>query len=282
MRNLLHSILKSPLPADTTVNIIVVENDLCSYSGHIVKEFAVQKSIGITYFLETKQGLAYARNRAVAEADGSDFCCFVDDDQVVAPDWLAELVKCQREYNADGVWGANPPVFKGDVPSWIMKFYEPERFSYGTIVKKAFTNCLLIRKSFLDRIPGPFDTRLNYAGGEDSYMTSLLSKMGAVIRYNPDAVAYEVIPDERTTLKYMLRRTFRISNTELLVRSFIESDFSKARAFLRLVLRFGYGLMISIPFMIFSNEDKLKGVIKVANAAGGLMFIAGKHNRFYK
>jgi len=247
-----------------------------------VKEFAFHRDITIGYFLENRQGISNARNKSVEKASGSDFCCFVDDDQIVAPDWLSELIRCQREFNADGVWGSNPPIFEKDVPSWIRQFYEPERFAYGTIVTKAFTNCLLIRKSYLDRLSGPFDIKLNYSGGEDSYLTSLLTKMGAVIRYNPLAIAYEVIPESRTKLRFILKRTFRISNTELLIKSLLDREFSYLKAMKRLILRFSYGLLISIPYLIFGTKEKLKGLIKMANATGGLVFIAGRHNRFYK
>jgi succinoglycan biosynthesis protein ExoM len=282
LRELLDSLSNMIIPQDTAIRIIVVENDTDNKSEAIVKDFTAQTGMKADYFLETRQGISYARNRSVAEAAGSDFCCFVDDDQIVSTEWLLELVRCQREFNADGVWGANPPIFANEVPVWIRNFYEPEKFSYGTIVRKAFTNCLLLRKNWLDKISGPFDTRLNYSGGEDSYLTYQLTGMGAVIRYNPQAIAYELIPMSRTKLKYMIRRTYRIANTEQLIKSITDSDFSRGMASVRLFLRFFYGLLILIPFLIFGTGGKLKGIIKMANATGGLFFVAGKNNQFYK
>jgi glycosyltransferase involved in cell wall biosynthesis len=282
LRNLLFSLDRMILPPDANIEIIVVENESDNYSEYIVREFTGQNRMSIRYYLEPAQGIANARNRSVAESDGSDFCCFVDDDQVVATDWLYELVRCQREFDADGVWGVNPPVFDSEVPSWINRFYEPDRLPYGTIVRKAFTNCLLIRKNYLDKISGPFDPRFNYSGGEDTYLTSLITQMGGIIRCNPRAVAYEVIPRSRTSIAYIIKRTYRISNTELLIKSFIEKDFSRFRALERLVMRFCYGLLISVPLLIFGSKGKLTGILKMANAAGGFSFIAGRNYRFYK
>jgi succinoglycan biosynthesis protein ExoM len=270
------------IPPHSSLRIIIVENDNENKSGSVVEEFSQYNSLHINYYLETSQGLSHARNRAVREAKDSDFCCFVDDDQEVSPDWLLQLFRCQTDFNADAVWGPNPPVFSRKVPAYIEKFHAPDLFGYGEIVRKAHTNCLLVRKECLDKLDGPFDERLNYTGGEDSYMTSVLSDMGCIIRFNPDAVAYEIIPEERTSVKYVIRRTFRISNAGLVVKSFQKDSFSRTKEFGHLLLRFGYGLLILVPYMLFSKRDRLRGVIKIANAAGGFSFIFGSYNKFYK
>ncbi len=282
LRTLLESLNRISVPEGIDVRIIIVENDDQNYSEQLVNEFKGKSVHNLYYFLETKQGLAFARNRSVREADGADFCCFVDDDQTVANDWLSEMVRCQKEFDADGVWGTNPPVFKNKVPDYVQEFHNPESLKYGTIVDKAFTNCLMLRKKILDQMEGPFDTRLNFSGGEDSYMTLLFSKNGGIIRGNPYAVAYEMVPEVRTTLKYILRRTYRISNTELIVRSLTEESFSALKTIPGLTLRFCYGLLILIPCLIIGGEDKLKGVLKITNAVGGFLFIAGRQNQFYK
>jgi succinoglycan biosynthesis protein ExoM len=282
LKKLLDSIENLETPPETNVRIIIIENDSKNLAENIIKEFSLKSKFSIRYFLETRQGLSYARNRSVKEAYGSDFCCFVDDDQIVAQDWLAELVRCQKEFTADGIWGINPPIFNKNVPPYVRQFYKPEMYEYGTIVKKAYTNCLLLRKECLDKIDGPFDIRLNFSGGEDSCLTSLVSNMGYVIRFNPFAIAFEVIPNNRTTLIYILKRTYRISNARLFVNSLQNKRCSKLKALPRLILRFCYGLLIFIPFFIFSRADKLKGLIKMMNALGGFTFIFGKSNKFYK
>jgi glycosyltransferase involved in cell wall biosynthesis len=282
LRTLLDSLNRIFVPDGIEVSIIVVENDDQNYLEQLVNEFKEKTAFNLKYALETNQGLAYARNRSIKEADGADFCCFVDDDQTVANDWLSELVRCQKEFDADGVWGTNPPVFKKRVPQYVQEFHNPGNSKYGTIVRKAFTNSLMLRKKVLDQMEGPFDTRLNFSGGEDTYLTLLFSKNGGIIRSNPYAVAYEIVPEVRTTLKYILGRTYRISNTELMVRSLTEETFSASKTLPRLTMRFCYGLLISIPCLIKGGDDKLKGVLKMTNAVGGFLFIAGRQNQFYR
>lgn len=282
LKKLLDSLIEMQTPPDTRVTIIVVENDLEAHSEKTVKEFSSASKLRISYFLETRQGIAFARNRSVKEAEGCDFCCFVDDDQVVAPDWLIELIKCQKEFDADGVWGPNPPIFNNKVPSYIRLFHMPEMYEYGTIVKEAFTNCLLLRKKYLDRIDGPFDLRLNFTGGEDSYLTYLISTIGGVIRYNPKAIAYENIPNNRTTIKYVIKRAYKRSNTGLFVKSLVGNEFSKLSALPKLTRKFCYGFLIVIPFIIFGKANKLKGLLKIIDAIGGFLFIFGRKIQFYK
>lgn len=282
LKSLLKSLDEMQIPSGANIRIIVVENNSENFSEHIVKEFSEKSTIGISYFLETSQGLAFARNRSVKEAGNCDFCCFVDDDQIVKSDWLSELVKCQTEFNADGVSGQNPPIFSNKVLVSVEKFHMPVVYQYGTIVKSAYTNCLLLRKKYLDQIEGPFDLKLNFTGGEDSYLTGLITNNGGVIRYNPNAIAYEIIPKDRTTIKFVLKRTYRISNEGLFVMTLRDSKFSKWNALPRLIMRFSLGVLIVVPYFLFGNVNKLKGLIKISDAMGGFSFILGSKNKYYK
>jgi len=270
------------IPPETDVRIVIVENDSENFSENVVNEFSAKSKIKTDYFLEKRQGIVFARNRSVDEAGKCDFCCFVDDDQLVDSKWLAELTKCQKEFNADGVSGSSPPMFLFKVPEYIKHFHTRKTYPYGTIRESANTGCLLLRKEYLDRVEGPFDIRLNFTGGEDSYLTHLITIKGGVIRYNPDAIASEVIPKERTTIKFVLIRSFRIANTMLLVDSLKDKEFNKWDTMPRLIMRLINGLLLLIPYLIFGKTNRLFGLIKISRAIGGLSFVLGKTNQFYK
>jgi len=278
---LLSSLEEIIIPPDTFVKIIIVENDIHKFTEKLIKESGLHQKYEIAYYLENQQGISNARNRSVKEATGMDFCCFVDDDQVVDPDWLLELLKCQREFDADGACGPNPPVFNHKVPGYIKKFHLPETFGYGTIVKKAATNCLLLKKEWLDRIEGPFDGRLNYTGGEDTLLTRKIIEMGAIIRFTPYARAFEIIPKSRTTIKYAMTRTYRGANTRTYVQSLMYENMSFTPELFRGFLRLGYGILILIPYYIFSRDHKLTGLIKILDALGVIFLIFGRKNKFY-
>lgn len=282
LQTLLGSFEEMQIPCNTSISVIVVENDSENFSESIIKEFSLKSKFKIRYFLERNQGIAFARNRSVKEAGDCDFCCFTDDDQVVASDWLKELLKCQNEFNSDGVAGPTLPSFDKEVPAYIKHFHTPKTYQYGTIVNSAFTGCLLLRKKYLNLIEGPFNVRLNFTGGEDSFLTKQVIDLGGIIRYNPDAIAYEIIPQNRTTIKFVINRSFRIANTGLFVRALREKDFNRLAALPRVLMRFGNGLLILIPFLIFGKENRLIGLIKITKAVGGFSFILGRKNQFYK
>ncbi|MEI6047782.1 MAG: glycosyltransferase family 2 protein [Bacteroidota bacterium] len=282
LKLLLESIENLEVPPETDVRIIIVENDTEKFSENTINEFSSKSKFKISHYLEPRQGIVYARNRSVKEADGSDFCCFTDDDQKVAQDWLIELVRCQIEFDSDGVSGLTPPVFTSEVPAYIKHFHTRNTYQYGKILKSANTGCLLIRKKYLDLIDGPFDLRLNFTGGEDNYLTTNITKMGGVIRYNPKAISSEIIPESRTTIKFIIKRTFRISNTLIFLESLRDRNFSKLKTAPRLVMRLLFGLFIVIPYLIFGGSNRLEGLIKICRAIGGFSFILGRTNQFYK
>jgi succinoglycan biosynthesis protein ExoM len=282
LANLLRSFERMNIPEGNVVSVIVVENDVENYSESIVKEIAAESRFEIKYFLETERGIVHARNRSIREAGSCDFCCFTDDDEYVPPQWLAELLRCQVEFDADGVAGPTYPVFKNHVPDYIQNFHQPDTFKYGTVITSAYTGCLLIRKKYLDMIKGPFDERLNFTGGEDINLTYNISMLGAVIRFNPEAMAYEDFQEGRSTVKYIIKRTFRNSNTGLYARYLRDPAGFKGKAFPRLVLRFFKGIMIVIPYYIAGGKNRMKGIIKIVNAIGGFYFLLGRKNRFYQ
>jgi glycosyltransferase involved in cell wall biosynthesis len=282
LKRLLESIEAMIIPSGVELNIIIVENDSENFTESVVRQFAESSRFKIDYFLETKQGIVFARNRSVAEAGNCDFCCFTDDDEIVAPDWIEELVKCQNEFGADAVAGPTMPSFTKKLPVYITSFHQPNNYPYGTIVGSAFTGNLLVRKKYLDMLEGPFEPRLNFSGGEDSYLTKQIIKNGGVIRFNPNALASETVPEARTTVKYILRRKFRTANTELIIRSINDKNFTKLKAFPRLVLRFMNGLFLLLPYLVFGKAEKLKGLTKMANAVGGFAFVFGKKTQFYR
>lgn len=278
----LDSLENMKIPTDVEVKIIVVENNNNNDSELIVFDFAAKSRFEFCYSLETRKGLAYARNKSVKEAGDCDFCCFVDDDQVVDSNWLVELLRCRNEFNSDGVYCSCIPRFNKKVAPYILNFHEFEQYEYGTILKTAATGGLLLSKKYLDMVEGPFDLKFNFTGGEDIYMTNAVSNLGAVIRYTPHAKTYEIIPENRTTIKYIIKRTYRNSNTLLLVKTLIYRKKTGWYAFPKLIVRFGKGLLIIFPYLLFGNANKLIGIVKIVDAIGGLSFIFGRKNKFYK
>ena len=157
---------------------------------------------------ELRQGLSFARNRAVKESRG-DYLVFVDDDAVLCPDYLKKLHKLLCRIPHPGAAGG--PVSLGwmrPAPSW----YEPgldiwyNRLDHGT--RRCFleypqilygTN-MVFSKEILERVGG-FRTGLGRSGkglgdSEDLEIMLRIAKAGLPVVYDPELlVTHYITPD---------------------------------------------------------------------------------------
>ena len=85
--------------------VVVVEDDSTSKIIKVMEKFNQCDKFKLTHILTGKRsGLPAARNTGVRAAKG-DILAFIDDDVILPPNWLSEIVKCYQETNADGVGG---------------------------------------------------------------------------------------------------------------------------------------------------------------------------------
>jgi glycosyltransferase involved in cell wall biosynthesis len=98
--------------------VLVVENNCSDDTGDIVQQSSRRATVPVRSVQEPHQGLTPARRRGVAETDGH-WIAFVDDDCVLAPDWIASLAAVINERPCAGaiggevrlVWEREPPQF---------------------------------------------------------------------------------------------------------------------------------------------------------------------------
>jgi glycosyltransferase involved in cell wall biosynthesis len=71
------------------------------------------------HVLETKPGVTAARVRGIHESSGP-LLIFVDDDNVLAPDYLAQALVVEKEWPFIGAWGGRiVPEFEIPLPDWV-------------------------------------------------------------------------------------------------------------------------------------------------------------------
>jgi GT2 family glycosyltransferase len=75
------------------------------------------------HLLETELGLTPARLRGIAESR-NEIIVFVDDDNVLAPDYLEQALGVARKYPFVAAWGGRiDPEFEVHPPDWIHRFW---------------------------------------------------------------------------------------------------------------------------------------------------------------
>jgi glucosyl-dolichyl phosphate glucuronosyltransferase len=101
-----------------TVEVLVIDNNCTDGTADVVDTF--REKLPIRRIAENRQGLAYARNRAVAEFRG-ELLLFTDDDVRLGPRWLAGYQDASDRFpSADYFGGRILPDWGQAKPRWIV------------------------------------------------------------------------------------------------------------------------------------------------------------------
>ena len=206
------SFRKSPEP---TITVIVVDNDGDAPMRPLV-EGRSEFRWCLRYECEPIQGLSTARNRALDLVPiDAEWIAFIDDDEVPEPGWLDELLYVARTYRAPIVQGPVRPVFMSRPPRWIVRgrFFEHGPYADGAPLGYAATNNSMIAGAVVRRLRLRFDDRFDRTGGEDQRFFRCAINAGYRVVTAESALVWERIPKDRTTLRYLLKRRFRMGNT---------------------------------------------------------------------
>jgi len=195
------------------IEVVVVDNDASGSARQYCEQMTSQSKWPISYHIEPQQGVTFARNRAIQNTSSdTDFIAFIDDDEVPDRLWLDSLLHMQESYQADIVTGPVYPIFEAqqETPDWVKNggFFNPPNRKNGDYIHIAYTHNVLIKRECLSKLDTLFDNDFAFKGSEDVHLFMRLHKAGAKIVWASDAVVHEIIPPERTTLRWLLARSY--------------------------------------------------------------------------
>ncbi|MFK7954390.1 MAG: glycosyltransferase family 2 protein [Ekhidna sp.] len=287
LRELLESLNKlefSRIPKPL-IEVIIVDNDSTGSAKSTVEMMEPSFQWPLKYFVETSQGVTYARNRCVAEADiDSDFIAMLDDDEIATPHWLEELLLCQQQFKADIITGPVLAVFKEGqkVPDWMKTgdFHSYPRYETGKEMETAFTGNVMFSTKLtkmLEEDGKLFDSRFAQSGAEDAYLFSCLRKQGHKIVWSDAAVLYEPCAENRLSLKWILNRGFWSWS----VHSLIESELNPSFKIQSIRIIKGLGLIvigvISIgPSILLGKVMVARALLRIYRGMGTLSGLLGR------
>jgi glycosyltransferase involved in cell wall biosynthesis len=268
-----------------TVELVVVDNDATGSAAATVAAVSAAIHSPIRYAIEPERGISFARNRTAALARDADYVAFVDDDTVVAPDWLDELLDAAVEHGADIVAGPVPPIFESPPPPWIIagRFFERVAYPTGTVLTWNSLPNVLIRRAVLDRLPGPFDPRFALTGGEDTLMIMQLVRTGARLVWCNEAVTPEYIPNNRATMRWLLRRAYNIGNSQALCDKVLDPGPRRQAILVGMaVARIAQGLLGVIPALFLGRAQLTHQLGAITKGAGKLLGTLGRPVEEYR
>ena len=225
---------------DNNYEIIVIDNNSTDNTASICEEFRAEyPNKNFRYFKEMNQGLSFALNRGIKEAQG-EYLIFVDDDETIIPEHLERLDNHLRTY-PEAVLCGTPviPVYEIPEPKWMSRFTQRligGYFDQGKEVKileaKNYpgTGHTIIKKELYERY-GNYNTELgrkgtSLIGAEDKDMFNRLKNNNIICYYLPDIPIYHHIPPNKMTDELFHKLTYSIGKSERIrTKSVSEKEF---------------------------------------------------------
>ena len=224
----LNSVAASSLPPSVKWEVLVVNNNSSDRTREVVEDFTRRYPGRFRYLLERQQGLSYARNAGIREAHG-DILAFMDDDVTVELSWLRNLAMPLQDSQWSGSGGRTLLDQSFSPPRWLA-LEGPHslagalaEFDLGPeaseLTESPYGANMAFRKAVFEEC-GYFRTDLgrcgnNLIGGEDTEFGRRLIEAGKRLRYEPSAVVYHPVPEERLKKEYFLAWRFNYGRTEI-------------------------------------------------------------------
>jgi glycosyltransferase involved in cell wall biosynthesis len=204
-----------------TWEILVVDNNSHDSTQQVVRDYQANWSEPFTlrYCFESEQGLAFARQRAIAEARGQ-LIGFLDDDMYPAPDWVARAYTFGQEHPKAGAYGGQvhgdyevqPPENFQRIASFLAireRGDKPHLYQPKSLSLPAGGGLVARKQAWLDSVPDRFvfSGRVGNSllANEDFEALLHIHQAGWEIWYSPTLHSYHCIPSSRLTRDYLLR-----------------------------------------------------------------------------
>jgi glycosyltransferase involved in cell wall biosynthesis len=217
----LDSVARLEMPSSDVWEVLVVDNNSNDQTRATVEGFVARYPGKFRYLFEPQAGKSYALNAGIREARG-DVLAFIDDDIIVDKDWLHTLIANLDGNTWTGAGGRILPANEFSRPAWL-PLEGPNNmggilalFDLGQVSRELdeppFGTNMAYRKEMFAKYGG-FRTDLGPQPGselrnEDTEFGRRLLKAGERLRYEPSAVVYHRVPEERLTKEYFLKFCF--------------------------------------------------------------------------
>lgn len=257
--------------------LIIVDNDPDGSALKAARRLARRADVRVEVLLERRIGLAEARNAGVRAARGK-FVAFVDDNQIVSPRWLSQMLRVQRETQAEIVFGAIHARLN-ETAGRHSQFYEsffardPDH-AEGVIEDVYDCRCSLIHRRIL-RGDRPFSfNSLEEPDAVDPVLVEATAQ-GSKIAWAASAWVWQTPMREQLSIGYSLRSAYNLSRER--TKQAIALGSRRARTVaLNLVSGLGQTLAIApVAAVVFCARSKHRAFVyrRLADGLGRLLWL---------
>ncbi len=200
--------------------VIVVDNNSSDNTAEVVKQYQDNwlSNVPLRYCFEPQQGAAFARKRAVMEAQGS-LIGLLDDDTVPASDWVSAAIQFGKNHPKAGAYGSQvhgvyevepPPGFERIASFFAITERGSEPHLYEPQIKMLPTTAGLVvrQQAWCENVPEkPFlsgRSGQSILNSEDLEVVMYIQNAGWEVWYNSEMHLYHQIPRQRLERDYLL------------------------------------------------------------------------------
>jgi len=190
------------------VSVVVVDNDATGPAKDTVMQLREELGLDISYGIEPEQTIPAARNHALRLARGN-YIGIIDDDEFPPQDWLITMYRAINTFDVDGGLGPVHPFYDQEPPAWLVKgrFCERPVNRTGTLLhwRQTRTGNVLLKKEVFDKHNLCFDLKFKTGGSDQEFFKQAMNA-GCKFVAVEEAPVYEIVPPERWTKSYYLKR----------------------------------------------------------------------------
>ena len=190
-------------------SVVVVDNDAAGPAKETVTRLQEELGLNITYGIEPEQAIPAARNHALRLARGN-YIAIIDDDEFPPQHWLITMYRAIQTFDIDGALGPVHPFFEQQPPAWLLKggFCDRPVHRTGTLLHwdQTRTGNVLLKKEVFDKHNCCFDLKCKTSGSDRMFFNDAM-QVGCRFIAVEEAPVYEIVPPERQTKSYYLKRS---------------------------------------------------------------------------
>lgn len=231
LAKMLESVAASVVPASVEWEVLVVDNNSNDGTAKVVENLKQAYPGRFRYLFEPTPGKSYALNAGIANAKG-EILVFVDDDVDVTPGWLHNLTASLNSGEWSGAGGRTLPAQSFTPPRWLaldgpyaLGGLVCALFDFGEEAKElkqapyganmAFRREVFEKHGNFRTDLGPSPNKKVPRPNEDTELGRRFMNAGERLRYEPLAIVYHPVPEDRLEKKYFLDWWFDYGRAEM-------------------------------------------------------------------
>jgi glycosyltransferase involved in cell wall biosynthesis len=222
----LYALTQQKVSPDVQWSVLVVDNNCTDNTQEVVKKYqSGGKILRLSTMVETRQGLTAARHCGVQNTK-ADWIAFVDDDCLLAEDWVENAVRFAAEHPDCGAFGGQVLLdWEVQPPQYVFNYAYSFAQQTGSKVQKK--SCLvgagfvlnrmaLLRTGWVDKPLLQDRTGTKLISGGDVEISLRIYGAGYDLWYTPDCRIQHFITSKRITQKYLVDINYGLGTSQVL------------------------------------------------------------------